>query len=47
VTNDIAPQLPPPIVISLEERRRRRVMDFLEMGGSDSVLETQKKTWGD
>ena len=45
VSNDIAPQPPPPIVISLEEGRRRRVMDFLEMGGSGSVSETQKKAW--
>ena len=43
--NDIAPRPPPPIVTSLEEGRRRRVADILEMGGSGSVLETQKKAW--
>jgi hypothetical protein len=42
VVNDIAPR---PIVTSLEEGRRRRAADILEMGGSGSVLETQKKDW--
>ncbi len=45
VTNDITPQLPPPIVTSLEEGRRRRVADILEMGGSGSMSGTKKKAW--
>ena len=45
VANDIAPRPPPSIVTSLEEERRRRVADILEMGGSGSVLETQKRAW--
>ena len=45
VANDISPQLPPPIVCSLEEGRRRRVMDILEMGGSGNMSEAQKKAW--
>ncbi len=32
-------------VTSLEEGRKRRVANILEMGGSGSVLETQKKSW--
>jgi hypothetical protein len=45
VSNDISPQLPPPIVCSIEEGRRRRVMDILEMGGSGNMSEAQKKAW--
>jgi hypothetical protein len=45
VGNDIAPRPSPPTVTSLEEGRRRRVADILEMGGSGSVSETQKKAW--
>ena len=45
MANDIAPRLPPPLVISLEEGSRRRVADILEMGGSGSVLETKKEAW--
>ncbi len=47
VVNDIAPRLSPPLVVSLEVGRRRRVADILEMGGSGSVSETKKRGLGD
>ncbi len=38
MTNDLAPRLPPPLVVSLEEGRRRRVENVLEMGGSGGMV---------
>jgi hypothetical protein len=45
LTNDTAPRSSPPLTISLEEGRRRRVADILEMGGSWGGLATTKAAW--
>jgi hypothetical protein len=45
VTNDIEPRPPPSLLVSLEEGRRRRVTDILEMGGSGSVSGTKEESW--
>ena len=45
MANDLAPCPPPPLVTPLEEGRRRRVADVLEMGGSGSLVGTRKEAW--
>lgn len=45
VANDAVPRTPPPIVVSLEEGRNRRVTEVLEMGASGGTTGSKKETW--